>query len=238
MTKKIAELPKASQNVLSIASCIGNRFDLKTLAQASHYSLEDTANYLWPVLKEGLIIPNDDNYKFVDNHMHSDITYHFLHDRVQQAVYTSIPTQTRESIHYQISKIFIGKGAEFITTHLFNIVNQINLGNRLVTTNYEKSTSAELNYRAGMKAKNSSSFTSAVNYFQNGINILSKDHWEQCYSLSFQLYQQFAECLHIIGDHHHAVNIAKIALDKASTNLEKASIIPILYDSYSSFGDF
>ncbi len=43
MTNKIQKLPKATQKVLVLAACIGNRFDLETLSVINDFSLITTA---------------------------------------------------------------------------------------------------------------------------------------------------------------------------------------------------
>ncbi len=114
MALQLRKLPTRTQEVLKLAACIGNQFDLATLAIVDENLPVETASALWKALQEGLILPISEVYKFyqaegnsnsvIGNGKKSDqlpIThdqlpkYKFLHDRVQQAAYSLIPEEQK-----------------------------------------------------------------------------------------------------------------------------------------------
>jgi serine/threonine protein kinase len=62
---KIRRLSPEAQQVLPLAACIGNQFDLQTLAIVAKKSLPAAAANLSQALQEGLILPLDDAYRYV-----------------------------------------------------------------------------------------------------------------------------------------------------------------------------
>jgi predicted ATPase len=65
MTTKLQRLPEVTQQVVKLAACIGNPFDLQTLALVHEQSPAKTLHDVWEALQEGLIVPLDDSYKYV-----------------------------------------------------------------------------------------------------------------------------------------------------------------------------
>ncbi len=126
------------------------------------------------------------------------LTIHFK-PRVQQAAYTLIPEDAREATHLRIGLLlFAHTPADMLDENLLNIVNQINVGVRLITDprqQYEvcdlrskNSTCFEytifffffplqvalLNYKAGKKVRAATAYAAAVKYLDTSISLLNK----------------------------------------------------------------
>ncbi len=105
---KVQTLPMATQRILRLAACIGNQFDLATLALASEQAPGLAAVGLWPAVVEGLVLPLGDAYKLTGSLLDGvqladlgvQLRYRFAHDRVQQAIYSRIPDGERATIHW------------------------------------------------------------------------------------------------------------------------------------------
>jgi serine/threonine protein kinase len=65
MVAKIQKVPPGTQEVLKLAACIGNQFELETLAIIWETSVRETALTLQEAVAEGLIQPLGDEYKTV-----------------------------------------------------------------------------------------------------------------------------------------------------------------------------
>ena len=56
MIRKISRLPQSTREVLTLAACIGNRFDLGTLATIAQHAEAATSGALFACVQEGLIV--------------------------------------------------------------------------------------------------------------------------------------------------------------------------------------
>src|SRR5262249_49505423 len=117
MTQKIQRLSAETQRALTLASCIGNSFDLQTLAIVSEQSPETMADVLKEAIGAKLILPIADHPQ----------SYTFLHDRVQQAAYALIPEERRQLVHLAVGRLLRERvDIEQTEEKLFDTVHHLN----------------------------------------------------------------------------------------------------------------
>ncbi|MEH2203787.1 MAG: protein kinase [Nostoc sp.] len=231
---------KSTQNVLKLAACIGNQFDLATLAIVSENSETETATFLWKALQEGLILPQSEVYKFYVGRETQDlvqssltVNYKFLHDRIQQASYALIPESIKQSIHLQVGQLLLSKiPIKKQEERIFEIVNQLNIGVKLITQQSERDRLAELNLLAGQKAKLSTAYTNAIEYISCGIQLLRKDSWQQQYSLTLALYEEAASAAYLMGQFDQVEEFVEQVQQHANVLIDRVKSIEIQIQSY------
>jgi predicted ATPase len=128
--------------------------------------------------------------------------------------------------------------AEELHKHLFYIADQINHGKYLISTIEEARQLAGLNLKAGIKARDAAAFSAAVNYLQQGIDLLNADAWKSDYDLAFSLYIQQMECRYIIRDFDEAERLFSVITANAASNKDKAkacTTMIVLYTNKRSF---
>jgi predicted ATPase/GAF domain-containing protein len=211
MIRKIEKLDKKTQQILKLAACIGNQFNLAILSIINNQSVIITAKQLQDALFQGLVIPLDNKYKIpllwnsgelsndlTENNSESSIyiRYKFLHDRVQQAAYSLISEEEKKQVHLQIGRLLLQNIKEYeLLNNIFDIVSQLNEGSNLITEQSEKDELAKLNLQAGKKAKASTAYQSSLIYFEIGINLLSLNSWEKDYELMMEIHLEKLESL-------------------------------------------
>ncbi|MEH1901210.1 MAG: ATP-binding protein [Nostoc sp.] len=225
---------------MKLAACIGNQFDLATLAIVSENSETETATYLWKALQEGLIIPQSEVYKFYVGRETQDlaqssltVNYKFLHDRVQQAAYALIPESKKQSIHLQIGQLLLSKiPIQKQEERIFEIVNQLNIGVKLITQQSDRYQLAQLNLLAGQKAKLSTAYANTMEYINCGIQLLRTDSWQQQYSLTLALHEEAASAAYFMGQFDQVEEFVKQVQHHANVLLDQVKSIEIQIQSY------
>lgn len=229
MAGKIKKLPPPTQEVLKIAACVGSRFDLKTLAIIKEQSLVNTAYDLWEGLLAGLVIPNDDSYKFLRAaDKDTDIAYHFLHDRVQQAAYALMDESQLECLHLKIGRLLLENTPdEQKEEKLFDITSQLNVGRRLIQSPQEKLNLARLNLTAGKKAKSSAAYEGAVGFLRIAAELLPAECWDQYYEFTLEVFRELAECEYLATHFERAAQSFEVVYKNAKSILDKMPIYHI-----------
>ncbi|MEG3971560.1 AAA family ATPase [Microcoleus sp. T2B6] len=235
MAAQLQKLPAITQEVLKLAACIGAQFDLDTLAIVNEELPEQTASALWKALQEGLILPITEGYKcFIPTDAQSNTesiinpTYRFLHDRVQQAAYSLIPNDQKQAAHLKIGQLLLQNSSESETEEkLFDIVGHLNLGIELITSSNEREALAQLNLKAGRKARSSTAYSAATVYLQTGIELLRANCWQSQYELTLNLYVAAAEAAYLNADLENMEQMAAQVLQEAKTILDKVKIYEI-----------
>jgi predicted ATPase/tRNA A-37 threonylcarbamoyl transferase component Bud32 len=152
-------------------------------------------------------------------------SFTFLHDRVQQAAYALIPTEEKQIVHLTVGRLMLGRAnSEQIDEKLFDIVQHMNRGSGLIVESAERVELARLNLRAGRRAKSSTAYEAALDYFKAGVDFLSEEQWASDYDLAFSLHIELAECQNLCGNFDDAEREFELLLEQAKTSLDKARV--------------
>jgi predicted ATPase/signal transduction histidine kinase/tRNA A-37 threonylcarbamoyl transferase component Bud32 len=243
MALQLQKLSVETQTVLKLAACIGNQFDLSPLAIVSQQSPVEVATNLWKALQEGLILPQSQVYKFYLDHERADgntsnienVSYRFLHDRVQQAAYSLIPEDQKQATHLKIGQLLLKKiSAAKREQKIFDIVNQLNYGVQLITEPTEREGLAKLNLAAGSKARVSTAYTVATEYATCGIKLLKVDSWQSQYQLALELHNLGAEATYLAGNFELMAEFIQKVLDSVENPLDKIKVYEIQIQAYGA----
>ena len=238
MALQLQKLPPSTQNILQLAACIGNQFDLATLAIVSEQLEVETSADLWKALQSGLILPISDIYKFYqqdsfisnfgDENEKVTASYKFLHDRIQQAAYSLIPENQKQSTHLKLGNLLLNSTSKNeLEENIFAIVNQLNFGSALIEDRLKRNELAELNLLAGRKAKAATAYASAIEYLFTGCKLLAEDSWQTNYTLALTLFESAAETAYLNGSFEQMKQCAATVLQNANTFLDKVKIYDI-----------
>ena len=250
MIHKIKKLNQKTQNILKLAACIGNQFNLEILTIINNKSQKITAKELQYALDESLIIPLNNNYKFSflwnseelssklpenDSEFSIDISYKFLHDRVQQAAYSLIPQEAKKTIHLQIGRLLLKNIKEDkLLQNIFDIVNHLNESSDLMTEQLEKERLAKLNLKAGKKAKASSAYKACLKYFTTSLNLLVVNSWKTHYKLTLEIHLELLESLYLNNEFNQVEYFYRIILKNAKNNVDKVLAYQYMISSYTA----
>jgi predicted ATPase/serine phosphatase RsbU (regulator of sigma subunit) len=237
MASKIGKLSLETIEVLKLAACISNQFDLKTLSLIYQQSQYTTLMVILEALKEGLILPLESHYESVELATESNkITqFKFQHDRVQQAAYALIDDEQKQAVHLQIGRLLL-KNTPIVALEeqLFDIVEQFNHSLELLNNQTERLEIAKLNLMAGNKAKAAAAYQPALRYFNRGLKLLHEESWHQQYELMLALHIEGAETAYLNGDFKLMDTLSQTVLEQAQNWLDKVGVYQVKIAAYQA----
>lgn len=208
MVKRLQKLPKASQDILKLAACIGNRFELQTLATICASSQREIANRLWQGLQEGFIIPVTETYKLFIGQQSpqaasddTSVAYRFIHDRIQQAAYKAISSEQRASLHYKIGQRLLAEmSVETQESQIFELVGQLNYGITLPLNAHNRQQLIDLNLLACRKARATTAYQAGLMYARIGLQLLGESAWQAHYQKTLEFHNLATALASLCGD--------------------------------------
>jgi len=185
MSSKIEKLSLNTKSILKIAAAIGMNFNLGLVAQLQNNPLSKIKESLREAIIEGLIIPNQYSEEVVTK-------YKFLHDRIQQAAYSTLESDELIQLHHRIG-IYLSKQIPYQEDVIFDVVNHLNYAISEISTEEEKLQLARWNYQAALKAKSSNAYSASAEYLNTAISLLPENSQDSNYELIHSLYSNGVE---------------------------------------------
>lgn len=217
MLGKLGKLTENTRKVLSIAACVGNKFELELLATLGQKSAEMTRIDLQEAVKAGLI--------FECGGESPDSEYEFVHDRVQQTAYDLLNEDEKKVWHLQIGRLLHQKTpAGSLDNFIFKITDHMNLGRDMLQSEEEQLQLAGLNLRAGCKARASGAWVSSLEYLRQGVLLLPSDCWARKYELTYNIYLELAQSEYLNINFDEAEDHFDLVLSHTSTPLQRADV--------------
>ncbi|HEX4164384.1 MAG TPA: AAA family ATPase [Bryobacteraceae bacterium] len=222
MVGKLNRLPVETQNALKQLACLGNGAEFAMLQMLYQDANEGMHGRLWEAVRAGLIFRSEGSYRF-------------LHDRVQEAAYSLIPEELRAEAHLRIGRLLAAHTPpEKLGDGIFEIVNQLNRGSRLITSTEQRERVADLNFIAGRRAKSSTAYASALKYLAAGRALLTDETWDDNYELIFQIEHLLAECELLTADMGAAENRLSMLAQRAKAGHDMAIVTRLRLTLYTT----
>ncbi|MFA6921949.1 MAG: serine/threonine-protein kinase PknK, partial [Gallionella sp.] len=226
MLRKLNSFPEDTRATLKLAACLGNTWEIETLALSTGHTLEQVRMDLLPVLNMGMIIQGGGSFRFV-------------HDKIHEGAYSLIPESKKPAVHLHIGEILL----EHLTDEndikaVVSVVNHLNIASALISDTQKKMRVARLNLLAGQQSKKNTAYATARQYFIAGIANLPELSWEVECKLCYALHKEWAEAEYLNGDFNKSQKIISRLLDRSDSVISKTELYSMLVYQYTVTADY
>jgi len=223
MSARIQALGDDARAVAQSAACLGNAFDHHALSLAFGDARARLQKGLQELLDEQLVVSAGG----------AGDAFRFLHDRVQQAAYASVPAAERPALHLRIGRVLLDDAPEQrLEDRVFEIVSHLGQAVDLMRESDERAELAALSLLAARKAKRSAAFEPAMRYATSGLTALGPSAWE--HALSFELHLEGAEASHLCARYDESQRLVDAAFAHAGSVEERLQALEVRLDCLSA----
>lgn len=228
LLSKLQRLSGDAQEALQLAACIGNRFDIDTLALIQGTSSELAFESLRLAMNEELIRPLTTLTASDNEDVLSPLVVRqwcFQHDRIQQAAYSLIEQERQKKVHLAIGRRLLQTlSSTALKERVFEVVDHLNFGRDLIEDEQDRLALAELDLVAAHKAADATAYQSALALIVTAQELVNDDDWTRHYELTSEIVQQRAKLEYLTGNFERCSQLVAISLEKSRSDLEKAEV--------------
>jgi predicted ATPase/GAF domain-containing protein/HPt (histidine-containing phosphotransfer) domain-containing protein len=227
VVRRLARLEQSARELLPLAACIGHTFRLSTLVAIADKTPHELLAGLQLAAVNSLIVPLDRSHRVLrelldDPGTSLDASYRFIHDRVQQAAYVTIPEAERSEMHLRIGRLLLrAAGNESsLDADLFEVVGQLNRGRQHLRED-ERSQLARLNLRAAERASAAAAYQAALEFSMICLELLGEDPWSQDHAAALAAHLVAIASHYLAGRDDRALALIQVVEDNAEGALER-----------------
>ena len=238
--QRLRRLPLRCNELLSLAACVGHRFDLEILALVAEQLPAECRASLRPAIEQKLILPlHDGSAGSAADEARAPGQFIFQHDRVQQAAHALIAPDRLAGVQLRIGRLLLARlSPHQLAERLLEVTDHLNAGRALMQDEAEQVSLVQLNVAAAHRAHVATAYRAALHFHRTAGDFLARANFAQrCWrdqpDLTFQLFKAWAESEFLEGDLTAAERCIREAVAHARNPLEQAEGLIILIGQYT-----
>jgi predicted ATPase/signal transduction histidine kinase len=232
LAAQLGALGAGTQALLRAAACLGSRFDLRTLSQASGRSPCALAVELQPALEGGLIVALGEGAELLEDAeeggapmLDAALAFAFAHEQVREAALAQLHGDAGPALRLALGRRLIaGLAPDERDARAFEIADLIAPAVEAVEREDERDELAALMLTAGLRARASVAHAPARRYFDVGRALLGPLAWHRRHVLCLDLSRHRAECDDLLGHHDEAERGFEEILREGASDAERCLV--------------
>ena len=230
MAEQLDRISPAAAELLSVAACIGARFELDVLVAVAELDSDICSALIWEAVSQRLLIPVEFDPELESKRSSEAPTaerhrFAFQHARVEQAAAARLSDARRSLLHQRIGRWLeqhppVGAAR----THIFDVLLHLNLARTLLTDAHARASLAELNLKASAQAVRTGAADIAEGHAQVAVELLGEAERSLFPELAFEAYFACAAAVFQLGNGARTEALCAELFELAGNGLSRARI--------------
>lgn len=219
--KRVKALPNETAQVLNAASCFGAEFDLNTLAKVCGEKPGRLNFVLLEAARNNIVFTTGDTPDSLLFSENSDQIYGFCCDKVRKSIYSELPNEKREEIHYKIASGLLSEANWGDPERLLSCVHHVKQAEELLKSNGEYDKIVNVYFEYGRIAKASGDATQAAQAFEGALEAACERNGEEYESKMTKIMLELADAYFVTGEYAKAESTLDKLFENAKSDLDK-----------------
>jgi predicted ATPase/class 3 adenylate cyclase len=189
MVHALTQLPEDTRGLLAVASIVGTRFQLSTVAALASVDVD--------TVDTGLELPR--LRRFVGPDSDDEDGYRFTHDRVQEAAYALMPRDQRTALHLSAARMLMS--TELPDARVFEAIRHFDEAQALIEDESERAQWADLALRAARLAKTAGAWETARHHVGMAASLLGPALHTRDFTRFRAITEELAETSYLLGEY-------------------------------------
>jgi serine/threonine protein kinase len=196
LVAKLASLPLELRGTLELLSCVGDEFDLGSLAALSERPQHELDDHLFALADAGLLTP-------------SSCGLRFAHDRIREAAQGGLDDARRAEIHHRIGERLLAQLApEELSARALEVAEHLLRGASRLTSD-RREIALRIHTLAAQHALAAGLANTAATHFRRARELFREEDWKADADGAFALLHDSVEAALQIDAHEEALEIAE-----------------------------
>ncbi|MEM7019588.1 MAG: AAA family ATPase, partial [Pseudomonadota bacterium] len=209
---RLDKLTKPTRHLLQVAALLGGKLELEMLAQAVAIDTLQVQRELILAAQQNLLLMIEDE----------NVQFKFAHDRIQQAVYQSIPEGERDDWHATIGRrLFSVLDETQRDKLLLELVRHLN-HDWLSLDKAQRDDLLKLNLEASHKARETGAYDIAYSFSAQAMENMPETYWQSHYELCMDIHLNTLELGYACNRNERVDEISHRVMQRARNRLDKS----------------
>ena len=232
LSSKAKKMDETSLKILKFASCFRAIFSINELSELLKMDPMEVLLHLQTPLEDGFIYQ-------IKKTQSEKIEFKFIHDRIQQAIYSLIDEKEKPGFHFDIGNYLLFQLHKSNPSELlYDITNHLNLAEPNFVLEEEFAMLLTLNVKSAHLAKDSSAYDQCSIYIEHSRRLVNENSWIYEYEAMCELYRVWAELEYLKSNLQESISIIHEGLEKITSAVDIGELYNLLVIEYTMLGQY
>ncbi len=165
------------------------------------------------------------------------LLFRLSHDRLREIVYADLEESARSNLHLTMARSMEYIYARELEEHIFDIVDQYNAAQGLLSQPDERDKVTRFNELAGHRSKKEGAFEAAGKYFLSALSLMPPDSWSKDYERIAAISKALVEAEYLCKDLEQAERHWRTYVERARTTLDKVEVFAVKIEALTHIGE-